>query len=421
MSKQPKKLLVLGHVWPEPTASAAGSHMLSLIDMFQSNGYEIHFWCVAKLNENPEELEKLDIQTKAIEVNSDSFDIQVKDVMPDIVLFDRFITEEQFGWRVSQCCPEALKLLDTEDLHCLRHARQEALKKGTEVEYLLKTSDISKREIASIYRCDLTLILSKAELCILNDIFSVPNTLLAHSPFMIKAPQVKTLGFSERKHFVTIGNFLHAPNWDAVLYLRETLWPTIRKKLPEAQMHIYGAYAANKAYALNNKKIGFRILGRAESAYDVLTNAKVCLAPLRFGAGLKGKLTDAMLAGTPSVTTNIGAEGMMPDNWLENDWPGSITDQDDDFVDQAVRLYQDSILWQEKQLQGFDLLAKQFDAQTNSNRLMQSICGAIENKHQRRTDNFFGQLLNHHNHKSSEYMSRWIQTKNELKALREEN
>lgn len=415
-----KTLLVIGHVWPEPTASAAGRHMLSLINMFQKEQYQVHFWCAAKVNENPDELTPLGIDTAFIELNSDSFNESVSQLMPDIVLFDRFMTEEQFGWRVATTCPSALRLLDTEDLHCLRHARHEAIKKGTPVDKLLKTSEISKREIASIYRSDATLVLSHAEIALLRNTFNIPEQLLIHSPFMIDCIERHHKSFEDREHFVSIGNFLHAPNWDAVLRLRETIWPLIRQQLPQAEMHVYGAYAANKAYALDNKKLGFRILGRAADAHEVLENARLCLAPLRFGAGLKGKFTDAMQVGTPSITTAIGAEGMLSESSDLNDWPGLVAETDAGFTNSAITLYQDKTLWQEKQKIGDTLLKTRFDAVTNRKRLFKAICHVQNNLSDHRVDNFYGQMLNHHHHKSSEYMSRWIQAKNEVIAIKEE-
>jgi glycosyltransferase involved in cell wall biosynthesis len=421
VSKPHKTLLVIGHVWPEPTASAAGRHMLSLIKMFQLEQYRVHFWCGAKVNENPEELSPLGIETAFIELNSDSFDKSIAQLMPDIVMFDRFMTEEQFGWRVAKNCPQALRLLDTEDLHCLRHARHEALKKAVDLEQVLMTSEMSKREIASIYRSDATLVLSRAEIPLLENTFNLPRQLLIHSPFMLELVERQHKSFDERKHFVSIGNFLHAPNWDAVLRLRESIWPLIRKKLPKAEMHVYGAYAANKAYALDNKKLGFRILGRAEDAHEVLENARLCLAPLRFGAGLKGKFTDAMQVGTPSITTTIGVEGMVSESSNVVDWPGYVAESDTDFADLSVDLYQNKTLWHEKQKLGDELLKSQFDAVTNRAKLMTSIDQILSNLSQYRQENFYGQMLNHHHHKSSEYMSRWIQSKNEVLRLKKEN
>ena len=106
-------------------------------------------------------------------------------MQPQIVLFDRFIMEEQFGWRVAEHCPEAIRILDTEDLHCLRKTREICLKKNIPFSYeeLLK-QDISKREIAAILRCDLSLVISPFEIEILKNTFKVAESILMYLPFL---------------------------------------------------------------------------------------------------------------------------------------------------------------------------------------------------------------------------------------------
>ena len=89
-------------------------------------------------------------------LNDSGFDAFVKKLDPNIVLFDRFFTEEQFGWRVTEFAPNALRILDTEDLHSLRQVREQLFKNNIPftVEKWLQ-SDVTKREIAAIYRSDL--------------------------------------------------------------------------------------------------------------------------------------------------------------------------------------------------------------------------------------------------------------------------
>ena len=122
----------------------------------------------------------------------------------------------------------------------------------------------------------------------------------------------------------------------------QKIWPIIRKKIPDAELHIYGSYPPKKATQLNNSKSGFLIKGWAEDAFDMLANARVCLAPLRFGAGIKGKLIDSMQVGTPNVTTDIGAEGMAG----SFSWPGIIANDVNSIATAAIELYQNEKLWQ---------------------------------------------------------------------------
>ncbi|MDP5000469.1 MAG: glycosyltransferase, partial [Flavobacterium sp.] len=327
-----KHLVIIGAVWPEPTSTAAGSRMLQLISLFQKHDYEITFLCSASKSDFSFDLSQITVKTKAIQLNDSSFDTEITKLNPDVVLFDRFMMEEQYGWRVMENCPNALRILDTEDLHFLRKAREVAFKQNRELVFEDYISDIFKREMASIYRCDLTLLISEFEMQLATKTFKIDPTLLFYLPFLSEEIQTNIPSFEERNHFVSIGNFLHEPNWQTVLALKK-YWKSIKKQLPDAELHVYGAYVSEKAKQLHNEKEGFLIKGRAESVADVYSKAKVLLAPIPYGAGLKGKLFEAMQLGLPSITTKMGAEAMN-----ENlNWNGFITSDEADFIEKAVK------------------------------------------------------------------------------------
>ncbi|WMS92918.1 glycosyltransferase family 4 protein [Pseudoalteromonas sp. HL-AS1] len=404
-----KKVLVIGYVWPEPNSSAAGTHMMSLLNAFRAQNWDVEFATPAQRTDHMVNLDDFGITSQSIALNCDSFDEYVKAYNPDIVMFDRFMMEEQFGWRVDKHCPNAVKILDTEDLQCLRNARHEAFKGEREFTTSDLHSDIAKREIAAILRCDLSLIISSYEMSLLNSVFKIEPSLLHHLPFMVDLSSLptSTKSFEQRQHFMTIGNFRHAPNWDAVLYLQK-IWPLIRKQLPKAELHIYGSYPPPKATALNNPKTGFLIKGWADNALDVMQSARVCLAPLRFGAGIKGKLLEAMIMQTPSVTTNIGAEGM------HNDlpWPGKIANTADDFANAAVEMYTNQSDFEQAQQNGNTLLNTLYDKAQLSTVLIKKIDSISSDLEAHRGKNFTGQMLKHHTMRSTQYMSQWIAEKN---------
>ena len=407
-----KQLLIIGAVWPEPNSTAAGTRMLQLIQLFLAAQYRITFASASAESSHRFPLEDLGVTLQNIELNHTSFDVFVEKLNPDTVLFDRFAMEEQFGWRVAKKCPAALRILDTEDLHCLRSARQQAAKAQKTFELTDLHSDIAFREIASIYRCDLSLMISSFEMELLENHFKVPKALLYYLPFLVdrlsEAEQDSLPSFSERQHFVTIGNFRHAPNWDSVLYLKQTIWPLLRKELPQAEMHVYGSYPPEKALQLQQPKEGFYVKGWAKDAKQVLRNSKVCLAPLRFGAGLKGKFIEAMCCGTPSVTTAVGAEGMCG----SNPWGGEIADTPTALVSAAKALYTDSNLWRKAQINGFEILNKCFERNSFESSFAERISALEENLQSHRKQNFYGALLQHHSMRSTEYLSRWIAEKN---------
>ena len=414
-------VLVIGYVWPEPASSAAGYRMLALLEAFRQQGWPVTFASPAEKSVHRADLPARGITEVNIRLNCSSFDDFIRELQPDLVMFDRFMMEEQFGWRVEKHCPDAIRLLDTEDLSCLRHARHQACKRSgqvsLEVEPALLFSDHAKREVAAILRSDLTLMISRAEIERLTDTFGVDPELMHYTPFMLPPlsdAAIRQLpGFEQRAHFLTIGNFRHAPNWDAVLWLKESLWPRIREQLPRAELHIYGAYPPPKATALHNERQGFLIKGWAEDAAQVLKQARINLAPLRFGAGLKGKLADALACGTPSVTTSVGTEGMCD----QGTWPLPVADEADDFAAAAVALYRDPQRWSRCQKEGTELYNRHFGFQPHADALIRRLQQLRSNLNQHRLNNFTGAMLRHHTLKSTQYMAQWIEAKQKNASL----
>ncbi|MBL0330195.1 MAG: glycosyltransferase family 4 protein [Bacteroidetes bacterium] len=412
---QSQQILIIGTVWPEPNSSAAGSRTLQLIELFQKQNYKITFASASSDSEYAFDVQTLGIEKVKIELNNKSFDEFILKLHPSIVIFDRFMIEEQFGWRVAENAPDALRVLDTIDLHCLRQARQLAFKEKRPFTTEDLFSDTAKREIASILRSDTSLIISDFEMKLLQDYFKVDLSLLHYVPFLLnkidEVTQKKWPLFEERNHFITIGNFIHEPNWNAVQYLKEEIWPLIRKQLPGAQLNVYGAYASQKVNELNNVKEGFMIKGRAEDAMQVVKEAKVCLAPLRFGAGIKGKLVEAMQCGTPSVTTEIGAEGMHG----SFEWNGIVANTPQEFAAAAVKLYTEKALWQKSQDNGIKIINNFYSKEFHGAKLIEQILFLQKNLQQHRLKNFTGAMLMHHTLGSTKYMSKWIEEKGKKK------
>ncbi|WP_347329971.1 glycosyltransferase [Marinimicrobium locisalis] len=418
-----KHLVILGSVWPEPNSSAAGTRMCQLMELFQNGGWRITFASAAQPSPHRIDLTARSVDEAAIELNSDGFDTWLAQQRPNAVLFDRFMTEEQFGWRVSRTCPEALRLLDTEDLHCLRAARWALMKARSAGQPYTVTPvldeppalyeqmvglDITQRELASIYRSDLSLMVSRFEVALLVEQFGVPANLLHTLP--IFAQTAPAPGYEARRHFISIGNFRHAPNWDAVLWLKHELWPRIHARLPEAELHLCGAYPPPKATALENRRENFLVKGWVENSLAAMAQSRVCLAPLRFGAGIKGKLLDAMATGTPSVTTTIGAESMAP----SEHWPGRVANTAEALCDAAVTLYRDKQAWLQAHRQAAETLTQGFSQECYEPDFMALIQALEDALDAHRKTNFVGTMLRHHQHRSTQYMSQWIDAKNRL-------
>ena len=411
------RVLIIGYVWPEPSSSAAGRHILSIAKLLRLDGSEICFASAAEPTEHVADLAALGITRQQIELNSASFDQFLQRLDPELVVFDRFMTEEQFGWRVQRQCPQAIRILDTEDLQSLREERRRCVLNEEQFDpLLLRRSEKFKRELAAIHRCDLSLIISPVEYQLLLQDFAVPATHLCLLPFIVDENELRYRAgnLADRDGAVAIGNFRHAPNWDSVLELFR-LWPSIRAKVPQAAVRIYGAYLPPKAMQLHQPKNGFHVLGRAENALATLQSARVLVAPLRFGAGLKGKLLEAAIAKTPSVTTPIGAEGMLID---DVNWPGVVANNDEEFITATASLLtdDDALLRQQQLCQPF---VSQYENTRWSTLVLASLTAIRElGVEQHREGNMVGLLMNYHGAKSYQYMSQWIQLKGEFAAFK---
>ena len=413
MAKDSGSILIIGLVWPEPKTTAAGGRMLQLIRFFIEQSYQITFASTASETEYSFPLDTLGVKTRQIQLNNKSFNEMVRKLQPDVVLFDRFLTEEQFGWRVAEEVPNAIRILDTEDLHSLRSTREKCFRSQSEFtigKWL--QNDITKREIAAIYRCDLSLIISSFEMELLTNTIKMDNNVIQYLPFQLEAldnqRQQNKVSFKDRKDFICLGNGKHAPNVDAVGWLKTQIWSQIRENLPDANLYIYGAYLPKHILQMHNPKQGFYVMGWVEDVGDVIGRNRVNLAPLRFGAGIKGKLTDAMLLGTPSVTTSIGAEGLHQGL----SWGGRIADDTKTFVKSAIELYTNAKEWEQAQRNGWHILDQYFTKENVEMSLLKRINGLRNNLGTHRSQNFVGSMLMHQTMASTKYMSKWIEEKN---------
>lgn len=383
--------------------------MLQLLNLFHKNGYDITFGSAASRNDHSADFGPFNADVIELKINDSEVDSRFKDINPDVVIFDRFMTEEQFGWKIDENCPNALKILDTEDLHFLRDARYQAYRTDKKAEDFYN-SDLSKREIAAMYRCDLNLIISSAEMAILKEHFRLPENILHYLPFLIASVSENHQSFEDRDGFMSIGNFLHKPNRDAVIYLKEKIWPEIRQKLPEATIHMYGAYPDDTIMKFHDPSKGFFIKGHVNDTEKIFEQHRVLLAPLRFGAGLKGKFFDCMKTGTPSVTFPVGAEGISKNSF----WNGAVAASEEEFIERSIAIYQNNELWKQSVQNGYEILNNNFKEEIFSAEFIQRIENIRKNLESHRSENFIGEMMKYHLSRSTRFLSKYIEIKNKF-------
>lgn len=404
-----QKILIIGQHFPEPATTAAGVRMMQIIKSFQIAEYEIHFACASLASKFSYPLSSIGVQTHHIQLNDDHFNLLLQREQFNVVLYDRFHIEEQYGWRVNQELPKALTILDTEDIHFLRKAREKAIVSTTKADECLYGKD-AIREIAAIYRCDLTLIISSKEMEILQSEYSIPQSILCYFPLCIDNLLTKEdVSFQERNDFMFIGNGNHAPNVDAVKYLHE-IWPIIHRHLPKAKLHIYGAYYPQHIQQLHDEKSGFLIQSWVANKEATFKQHRVALYLLRFGAGMKGKIVDAIQFGTPFLTSQIGIEGWT----ISNDDQQYVIQNKEEFIQGAVELYHQKEIWN-RTLKLQQQLAKQLDFKYHSQNFQKRKEEVKNNLLKHRQHNFIGKILHYESFQSNKFKSKWIMAKNQLK------
>jgi glycosyltransferase involved in cell wall biosynthesis len=398
-------ILIIGKVWPEPASSAAGSRMVQLMEVLKEGGHTLHFGSAAMQSRYSVDPADMGVESHALQMNDPSFDSLIAELQPDVVIYDRFMTEEQFGWRVHEVSSDSIHMLNTEDLHFLRVAREQ---NPDQPDF---NRDETWRELAAMYRCDLNLIISEAEMDLIKHHFHFDADRLHYLPLLFDTGSINPENlpcFEDREGFCTIGNMKHKPNRDAVMYLKKEIWPLIRRKLPDARMHVYGAYTPESMMQLSDVEEGFQVHGRAESAESILKKHRVMLAPLRFGAGLKGKLLEAMQYGMPSVTTGMGAEGIAD----EESWPGFLANTPESFGDGAVQVYTEPAIWRDAVDKGHHILSEHFDRNMHAKPFLQRLDQLKVTVKLQRQSNYIGSMLRHQSLNASRYMGKWIEKKN---------
>ena len=447
-------VLFLSFVPLSPETSAAGVRTRDLMEGFLKAGFsDVHYACASKMDEqenrevNKQLVERgVKFYANAIPNREDAFKTVLEECGKrnpiDVVVFDRFLAEEAYSFRVREMCADALRVLDMQDCHALRRERARIV--GLEssggsgdtsnvIERSINakpeaTDDDFAREISSIFRSDLTLVCSSAELELLHAACGVPKEKLCLAPFFetIDTKSIIT-PFADRKDvFVSIGTFNHAPNVDGLRYLKKEIWPLIRGKLPNAEFHAFGATCLPKHVdELNDAKNGFFVKGFCKDIGETLSTAKVLLAPLRFGAGIKGKIIEAFKYGTPVITTPIGGEGIGVPGIFENgcdnmdaikaNWGGTfdcVTPAA--FATAAVDSFTNESLWTKQSKRGVELRNELFNKEKTIPPILEAISNKCENLRTIRNEDFIGASFWHQSNRSTDFFSRWIELKETL-------
>lgn len=260
-------------------------------------------------------------------------------------------------------CKNAKIVFDTIDLHFLREMREASLAKS---EYAQEQANRTKeRELEIVSKSDCTMVVSQFEYELLNK--EVPGANIALVPF-VRPALGRTTGFQERSDIAFIGGYQHPPNVDSVLHFVQDIWPLVRRTIPSIRFWVVGSRPTVNILDLAADDI--IVTGYIENLGDVLDRVKLTVAPLRYGAGIKGKIAASLGYGVPCVATSLAVEGMVGINEGENI---SIADDDVDFARRTVDLYFDEKLWQRLSDRGLAFVTTNYSFETGKNNVMKML------------------------------------------------
>ena len=333
-----RRVLVIDHCTPTPNQDAGSLVTFNLLLLLREMDFQVTFIPESNFLFMPQYTTAL--QRDGIEVLYAPYYTSVEQHLRDcddrynlVFLFRPFVAEKYMK-AVRELCPKAKVLFHTVDLHFLRMTREAGL--NGDQSTTKAAAEMKQLEVAAMQASDASIVVSTAELELLRP--ELPDTKLHVFPLIMDVPGTSK-PFNERKDIVFVGGYQHTPNVDAVQYFVSEIMPLLRQRLPGVHFYAVGSMVPAEIQALAAEDV--IITGFVEDLNPLLDKMRVSVAPLRYGAGIKGKIGSAMAVGLPVVATPLAAEGMS----LTDGENILVADGAEAFADAIVRLYQDETLW----------------------------------------------------------------------------
>jgi len=357
-------VLILDHCTPTPDQDAGSITAVNLMRIMQGLGFKVSFAPEDNflyMEPYTRDLQRIGVEclytpyVSSLEQHLSEFGGQY-----DVVVVFRLLAAERNLAAIRKYCPNAKFIFHTSDLHHLREMREAELSDSNELRQRAEKS--KERELSLIRSADATIVHSLTEKQMLDDEleYDQGESKVFLFSWAIEIPDTQ-VSFEQREGMVFVGGFQHQPNADAVIYFAREIFPLIRKRLPEAIFRIVGSRATSEVLALAGD--GIEVVGYVEALGTVLDSCRMSVVPLRYGAGIKGKIGTSLSYGLPVVSTAIGAEGMglvAGDGVLVEDAPEA-------FADAVVRLYQNADLWNSSSKGGLDFVKKNYSLEAGVN------------------------------------------------------
>jgi GT2 family glycosyltransferase/glycosyltransferase involved in cell wall biosynthesis len=335
-----------------PDQDAGSLRMLNILLILQELGFQVTFIPHNQMGVSPytERMQELGIEClhRPFFPGFDTF-FQERGSEFDVVLISRAEVTDAILPLCRKHIPKTPVIFDTVDLHFLRGQREAALTRdeGTRK----RAAEMEKLELGLGAACDAMVVVSTEETRILKK--KLPGGRVALIS-MIHDIQPVIASYDSRHDCLFVGGFEHTPNVDAMLWFASEIMPRVVEKLPDVRLHIIGSKMPDNIRSLASKNIVTH--GYVERIESFLESCLVSVAPLRFGAGVKGKITQSLSWGLPVVSTSIGAEGMH----LTHDQNVLVADQAEAFAKHIIQLHRDRERWARLSKNGLQTIQKYF-------------------------------------------------------------
>ena len=350
------RVLIIDAYTPEPDQDSGSLRLRYLMSCFGDLGYGVTF---IPDNRVPAGRYTHELQQAGIEAVYDPWIGSLQRFFADrggefdFIMISRHYVAARYLALLRRYCPQARFLFDTVDLHYLREERLAELEDSLPLRRA--AAQTRRSELAVIEAADATLVVSPTEQAVLRE--AAPGARV-HVISNVHEVVGSRRPFAERKDLFFVGGYQHPPNVDAARWFVGSVWPLIHAELPDVEFHLIGSKAPDEVRSLEGG--GVRFHGFVEDLEPWLDGCRIAVAPLRYGAGIKGKVNMSMSRGQPVVATPIAVEGMFAK-------PGRdvlVGETAEEFAAQVVRLYRDEELWNLISTHGVENVRQYFSVDT---------------------------------------------------------
>ena len=342
--------LVVDHHWPMPDRDSGSVDIVNLVQALTDLGFDT-ILAASREHGGPqparERLVAQGVRCLAPE-DTDSVEAFIQTCGSSFALcvMCRVYCGGEFFEQLRLHAPQARIVFNSIDLHYLREERRAQILQDEDL--FEQVQQLRAREEHLVRNSDATLVVSTVERDLLAA--AMPSSLVVHMPLAreLKPPRQ---GFAERSGIGFIGGFAHAPNIDAVRYFLEDIWPRVQEELPGCVFSIVGADAPEDLAAGSSN---VDVLGHLQDIDPWFESVRVTVAPLRYGAGAKGKVASSLARGVPCIATSLASEGMA----LTEHKAIAVQDSPADFAKAIVDTYTHEGPWRTMSLAGLDYVNK---------------------------------------------------------------